>query len=147
MTMRLFRHTIRIDRPREEVFDFFVDWEKGPTWRQYVTSMQRLDSGPLGAGSRVRFTVDLAGEETEYVLTVLAYERPALWRHSTDEAHFTGHVEYRFDDDGGGTRVTFSSVVRPKTLLGWLAMPQLWLARNRPYRDQLPQLKRALEGA
>ena len=30
-------------------------------------------------------------------------------------------------------------------VVGWLAMPQMWLSRNKSYRDQLPQLKRALE--
>jgi hypothetical protein len=35
--------------------------------------------------------------------------------------------------------------VRPVGVYGWLALPLLALQRDRIYRDQLPQLKRALE--
>ena len=144
--MRLFQHTIVVQRPREVVFEFFTDWSRGPLWRQYVTSMEREDAGPLRVGSRVRFVVDLLGEEMTYHMTVLALEPPALWRHHTNEAHFTGYIEYRFEETSGGTRVTFTCEAKPKTLLGWLALPQMVLARGKAYRDQLPRLKRVMEG-
>jgi uncharacterized protein YndB with AHSA1/START domain len=144
--MQLFKYSIVIARPRDIVFDFFTDWTKAPLWRLYVRSMEREDAGPLGAGSRVRFVVDLAGEEIEYGLTVLAFERPSLWRHRTNETDFDGYIEYRFDEEGPGmTRVTFRCVITPRSIIGWLAMPQMWLSRNRSYREQLPNLKRELE--
>jgi hypothetical protein len=144
--MQLFKYSIVIARPRETVFDFFADWSKAPLWRQYVRSMDREETGPLGVGSRIRFTIDWAGNEIEYWLTVLAYERPSLWRHRTNETDFGGYIEYRFDEEGlGATRVTFRCVITPRSLVGWLAMPQMWLSRNRSYREQLPQLKRVLE--
>ena len=143
--MQLFKHTIVIARPREAVFDVFTDWSKAPLWRQYVRTMEREDSGPLGVGSRLRFTIDLGGDVIEYHLTVVAYERPSLWRHRTNETDFDGYIEYQFLDEGGTTRVIFSSVVKPRSIVGWLAMPQLWLARNKSYRDQLPKLKELLE--
>ena len=144
--MQFFKYSIVIARPREVVFDFFTDWSKAPLWRQYVRRMEREDSGPLGVGSQVRFIIDLDGDEIEYRLTVLAFERPVLWRHQTNETDFGGYIEYRFDEEGSGaTRVTFRCMVTPRSIVGWLAMPQVWLIRNRPYRDQLPQLKRVLE--
>ncbi len=144
--MQLFKYTIVIQRPRRAVFEFFADLRNAPLWRQYVRTMHVVDDRQLGVGSRVRFTMDLHGEEVEYELTVLAYEPPALWRHRTNETDFNGYVEYRFDDaPGNATQVTFSCVVKPRSLVGWLAMPQLWLSRNRSYRDQLPRLKQALE--
>jgi hypothetical protein len=36
---------------------------------------------------------------------------------------------------------------KPVTLSGWLATPLMWLRQNKPYADQLPRLKRALESA
>jgi len=144
--MQLFKYSIVIARPREAVFDFFTDWSKAPRWRQYVRSMEREDSGPLGVGSRVRFVLDLAGDRIEYRLTVVAFERPSLWRHQTNETDFGGYIEYRFDEEGpNATRVTFRCVITPRSIVGWLAMPQMWLSRNRSYREQLPQLKRELE--
>src|SRR5215831_13069000 len=144
--MQFFKYSIVIARPRAAVFDFFTDWSKAPLWRQYVRSMEREDTGPLGVGSRVRFVLDLAGDEIEYHLVVLAFERPSLWRHRTNETDFGGYIEYRFDEESPGvTRVTFRCVITPRSIVGWLAMPQMWLSRNRSYREQLPQLKRALE--
>jgi hypothetical protein len=145
--MQLFKHTIVIARRPEDVFDFFIDLGKGPSWRQYVKSMELVDAGPLGVGSRIRLMIELMGEDTEYQMTVLAFERPTLWRHHTAENNFTGHIEYRFEPEGTGTRVTMVCLVKPTTVLGWLAMPQLWLARGKAYREQLPQLKRAMESA
>ena len=143
--MRIFRHTIDIDRPREQVFATFVDWEKAPLWRQYVKTMRPVEPGPIRPGSRVAFTIDLHGDEVAYELTVMAYEPPRLWRHNTNERNFDGHIEYRFDEIPSGTRVTFECVVHPKTMLGWFAMPQMWLSRGQGYREQLPQLKRFME--
>ena len=145
MTMQVFKHTIVIDRPRDQVFDLFVDLGRTPHWRQYVTSLERLDSGPLEAGSRIRATMDLMGEATSYELEVLACERPSLWRHRSNETDFTGHIEYRFEPEGSGTRVTMSCVARPISLYGWLALPLMWLARGKSYKEQLPALKRAAE--
>ena len=76
---------------------------------------------------------------------MLAYERPTLWRHLTNEVDFAGFMEYRFQPEANGTRVTMTMVVKPIGFYGWLAMPLLLFGRKRRYRDQLPQLKRELE--
>ena len=144
--MRIFHHTITIARPREDVFDFFVDFTEAPRWRSYVKSMEPVDGGPVQPGSRIRVKLDLMGEETTYDLNVVAFERPSLWRHRTDEVDFLGYVEYRFDEERGGTRVTLSARAKPVSLYGWLALPLLLLRRGRSYAHQLPQLKRAVEG-
>src|SRR5215470_17881003 len=111
--MQFFKYSIVIARPREVVFDFFTDWSKAPLWRQYVRSMESEKPGPLGVGSRIRFIIDLDGDRIEYHLTVLAFERPSLWRHQTNETDFGGFIEYRFDAEGpSATRVTFRCVVK-----------------------------------
>jgi len=37
------------------------------------------------------------------------------------------------------------SNVNPVGWYGWLGMPLLWLRRGQSYKEQLPQLKRAIE--
>jgi uncharacterized protein YndB with AHSA1/START domain len=143
--MRLFSHTIIIDRPREAVFDFFTDWSQSPRWRAYVKSMTPLEPGPVRAGSRLNVEMDLMGDPYSFEMTVLECDRPSRWRHRTDEADFTGYIEYTFDAEGAGTRVTMTGHAKPVTLYGWAATPLLLLSRNKSYRDQLPALKRALE--
>ena len=143
--MRIASHEIWIARPPAEVFDYFVDFSKASRWRQYVRTMERLDDGPLRAGSRLRVTMDLMGEEYVFEMDVLSCERPSLWRHRTNETDFFGHVEYRFEPEFAGTRVTLTIEAKPVGLYGWLAAPLMWLRRKKPYADQLPQLKRVLE--
>jgi uncharacterized membrane protein len=145
MTMRAFRHTIWIARTPEEVFDFFVDFSRAARWRLYVRSIERLDQGPLRVGSRLHVTIDLSGSPYELEMEVLAVQRPTLWRHRTYEGDVSGYVEYRFDKEGAGTRVTMSMEVKPKGLYGWLVAPLLFFGRKARYREQLPQLKREME--
>jgi uncharacterized protein YndB with AHSA1/START domain len=145
--MTLARHTIWIRRSPAEVFDFFTDFSQAPRWRQYVESMTPATEGPLAAGSRVNVVMRIGGVAHRFVLHVLACERPTTWRHHTDETHFRGHIEYRFAPENDGTRVTMTIDARPRGLYGWLAMPIALLQRPKPYAQQLPQLKRALEEA
>lgn len=145
--MRITEHTILISRPPETVFDYFVDFSQAPKWRQYVVTMQRIDDGPLRAGSRLRVSMDVNGGPYEFEMKVLEYDRPRLWRHRTDDKRFTGYVEYKFEPQQGGTRVTLAMEAKPITLTGWLSVPLMWLRKNKPYADQLPRLKRAVEAA
>ena len=144
--MRYVRHTIWIASTPEQVFDFFVDFPQSPRWRSYVRTMERLDEGPLREGSRLHVVMDVMGESYEFDMEVLACERPRLWRHRTNEGDLRGYVEYRFEPAEGGTTVSMTIVVHPDGIFGWLAMPLMLLQRNKPYAEQLPKLKRALEG-
>jgi len=143
--MRIYTHTISIDRPRETVFDFFMDLAQAPRWRSYVKAMTPLEPGPLRAGSRIEVDMDLMGEAYSFEMTVLECERPTRWLHRTDEVDFNGFVEYRFDAESAGTRVTMTAHATPVTLYGWAAIPLLILRRSSMYREQLPRLKHVLE--
>ncbi|MEP6917128.1 MAG: SRPBCC family protein [Acidobacteriota bacterium] len=145
--MRLVQHTIWISRAPEQVFDFFIDFSQARSWRQFVRTMRQLDEGPVRVGSLVQVTMDVMGEPYVFDLEVLACERPGLWRHRTHETDFRGFVEYRFQTEQAGTRVTMTIEASPVGVYGWLAMPLMLLRRHKPYKEQLPHLKRALEGA
>lgn len=145
--MRIAQHTIWIPRSPETVFDFFVDCTQAHRWRQYVRTMVPLDQRPLQAGSRLRVVMDINGGAFEFEMQVLVCDRPSLWRHRTDEADFNGYIEYKFEPENSGTRVTLSIEAKPVGLYGWLALPLFKLRREPPYLEQLPQLKRAIEAA
>ncbi len=144
--MRLFTRTIWIDRPPAAVFDFFTDFSQASSWRQYVRTMTPVEPGPIHPGSKIHVTMDLSGEDYAFDLEVLAIEPPRVWRHRTNEADYTGSIEYRFEPETTGTRVTMTMDVTPVGWYGWLGLPLVLLGRRTSYRQQLPRLKATLEG-
>ena len=143
--MRLFTRTITIHKPREAVFDFFVDFSQSSRWRQSVRTMELIGGGPIAAGRVVRTTWDLPAGEYTLDLTVQACDRPSHWRHGVDEGDFYSTVDYSFDPSSEGTRVTMRFDIRPTSWYVWVSLPLLVLRRRHMYREQLPQLKRAVE--
>jgi hypothetical protein len=97
------------------------------------------------AGSVVHTTMDLGGAEHAFDLEVLHCDRPSRWQHRTNEPDYHGTIEYRFEAESSGTRVTMRCEVWPASAYGWFGLPILFRRRRRAYREQLPQLKRALE--
>src|SRR6476469_7069096 len=116
MTMQLFNHTIWIAKPRDAVFDYFVDFGQASRWRSYVRTMELVGPGPLRTGSKVHVVIDVGGDAYALDLEVLAFERPSVWRHRTNEVDYDGAIEYRFEPEEQGTRVTMSCSVKP---IGW----------------------------
>ena len=66
----------RIGRPTADVFAAIVDVERYPEWliASGIVRVERLDPGPLAAGSRLRIAQTVAGRSTvlEGTVTVLA---------------------------------------------------------------------------
>jgi carbon monoxide dehydrogenase subunit G len=75
MTIKVETET-RIARPPATVFAALVDVERYPAWliASGIVKVERLDAGPLAAGSRVRISQTVAGRSTvlDGKVTVLA---------------------------------------------------------------------------
>jgi uncharacterized membrane protein len=52
--MRSFTKSIHIDAPTETVWNVITDVEHWPDWTRSITTLKRLDAGPLAVGSRAR---------------------------------------------------------------------------------------------
>ncbi|SDS57743.1 Carbon monoxide dehydrogenase subunit G [Friedmanniella luteola] len=105
--------TVDIAVPPEQVWEVLSDVESWSGWTPTVTSVHRLDDGPLRLHSRARIRQPRL-PETEYVVTELEPGRSFTWVATGPGVVTTA----RHDAEplaGGGTRVRLSV-----TQSGWL---------------------------
>ena len=70
--------SIEVDAPIERVWEVMVDVERWSEWTPTVTSVQRLDDGPLEVGSRARIEQPKI-PPTEYEVTEVNPGRSFTW--------------------------------------------------------------------
>ncbi len=69
---------IDVEAPVEQVWEVLGEVERRPEWAPTVTSVRRLDGGPLAVGSRVRVEQPRI-PATVYVVTELEPSRSFTW--------------------------------------------------------------------
>lgn len=142
--MHTFTYTEHIDRPPAEVFAFMMDFSKASRWRNLVRRMEIVGGGAPREGAEILVTFDALGKTRQIVSTLWAYDPPRRIGQRNTESGITGTFEYRLEPDASGTMITFSADVRPHGLM-WLIFPLLLRGHRYRFRDQLGNLKRAIE--
>jgi uncharacterized membrane protein len=98
--------SIDIAAPVERVWDVLCEVERWPEWATTVTSVRRLDDGPLAVGSRARVEQPRI-PPTEYVVTELAPGRSFTWVANGPGVRTT--ARHQLEELGpGSTRVTLA---------------------------------------
>jgi len=68
--------SIRIERPAEEVWDYFTDVANDPEWNPSAIKARKTSEGPLGVGSTFHVVRKMSGPmKLEYT----EYSRPLRW--------------------------------------------------------------------
>lgn len=98
-----FEASIRIEAPPQQVWEIYSDVERWPEWTASVTSVERLDSGPFGLGSRARVRQPKL-PTTVWTVTELVDGSHFLWEaKGPGVTTVGGHL---VEADGDGTRAT-----------------------------------------
>jgi uncharacterized protein YndB with AHSA1/START domain len=139
----------RIARPPDAVFEALTDLERYPAWliASGIVRVERLDPGPLAAGSRLRISQNVAGRSTVLDGAVTALTPGgALGLRGKDKDGVTIEIDADLAPDGAGTRLRWS--LRLKLPLRYrmfesMVSPQA----KRAAALDLEALKRRLESA
>ena len=139
-----FEFAERIDRPREEVFAFFVDLDRASEWAPEITRVEMLTDGPLRVGARYREMRWTTKGESRIDMEVTAFDPPGRYSAAFDAGGYQATFNYMFTPDGDGTRVEMACVVRASGARTLLAPIITWLLRRQD-KQKLRNLKRAVE--
>lgn len=142
--MRAFRYTEHIERPREEVFAYMMDFSTAPRWRNMVRRIEVVGGGPVKPGSKLLFTMDIMGKTKQGEVELWCYEPPHRFGQTNTRGGVTGVFEYVLEPNGTGTLVSFTCDLRMHGLM-WLLLPWVLRSSRVRFRGQLAALKRAIE--
>ena len=98
--------TVEIAAPVQRVWEVLTDVERWSEWTETVTSVQRLDEGPLRSGSRATINQPKI-PETEYVVTAIDPGRSFTWVAKGPGVTTTARHDVEPLPDGG-SRVTLA---------------------------------------
>ncbi len=144
--MASFEHTVEIPQPPAEVFPWLLEEDKVPRWTGHLTRYERLDDGPLSAGSRVRQVLEVSGRTIDVELEVTAYEPPsgAQTRFSTNGIQVVS--SYALEAAGAGTRLTQALEARPGGFSARLLVPIVQPRLQEKLTEDLERLREQLGG-
>ncbi len=131
---------IRVERPREEVARYAMDWRNDTEWIGALSRVELVSEEPL----QVRRVAGFLGKRIEYVNEVVELEPARRLAMRSVKAPFPMTVVYEFEDAGDGTlmRIRTSG---DATGFYRIAGPLLARAVRRGVEGDLARLKRRLE--
>ena len=144
--MRAFSFTTHIDRPAREVWDYVIDLAQSSRWRPMTRSMETEDGRPIHVGQKLRVTLEVLGKVMVRESETREFEPPRRWVVRSEHNGVEGFFEYVVEPERGGARVTLRCDVKAHAFLPWLFLPLICSGERRNRREQLDNLKRAIEG-
>ena len=106
--MTKLQHTITIDRPLDDVWDYVIDARNDPVWMSQVVEVGRGADQPIEVGLEIDEVVSFLGKRLPVTMRVTEHEPR---RHSAIEltrAAVPGRGSYDFAPAGGGTSFTMT---------------------------------------
>lgn len=100
-------HTIEIERPIDEVFDFITDPVNDPVWLSSVLDV-RAPGGPIGVGSEFLETMRFLGRRVEVTWRVSEHEPPVRSAAQAIASPVPVNGAFQLERLDGGTRLTIS---------------------------------------
>lgn len=110
-------HSVVINRPIEQVFEYVTNIENAPKWKSRLLEIKRTSEGPVGVGT----TQTSVGHflmwrpQTNVEITEYAPNRKVGFKTTSGPVSAMG--EFTFESVEGGTRVTLVAGMKPTGFL------------------------------
>ena len=140
-----FERTESFRVPVARLFSYVADLGNLPSWRQEVRKVERLSSGEGAAVPGDSFVLDvLQGDSpVEVRVEISALEKNRLLELEISSSSYRALELYRFEEDGGNTRLEFSFKARRPGLL----VRTLALFMGSAFREDLDRKLESLKAA
>lgn len=102
--MGVFKHSVMIQRPTEEVFAFLHDPANDPVWQTGLIETKL--SGPMGVGATLTEVRHFLGKRVELTFEITEYEPPTKSSRATIAGLVPIAAGYTLEPAGEGTKVT-----------------------------------------
>lgn len=143
--MAILRERIETRLPVDEAFAFVADFATSAQWDPGVAWAERLDTSPLGVGSRYRLGVRMGGRVTPMEYVVTAFEPVRRVVLAGTGAGVVAVDEIVFEATPTGTHIDYTADIQLRGLMR-LATPFAGGALARIARDARDGMQRALDG-
>jgi uncharacterized membrane protein len=137
-------HSIVIERPPDEVFDYFRDPSKTPDWQASLLEARQETPEPLSAGTRIREVRKFLGKRMDSLIELTAYSPGREFSYKVVSGPLPFHVQQRFEPVEGATRIDIVIEGEPGGFFK-LAEPLVVRAVERELANNLTTLKDMLE--
>jgi uncharacterized protein YndB with AHSA1/START domain len=140
-------HSVQINRPREEVFDFLTDVENIPRWQSNVIRSVPITSGAVRTGFQFEETIKVLMRGVRAVCTVTEVE---VNERLAFEMRSNGPIDcdayFKLQSEGDATRLTLVGVARLKGV--WrLLQPMVGAELRKETLGELMVLKGLLDAS
>ena len=141
MTIHVER-TVNISAPPERVWAVMIDVERWPEWTESMKSVERLDDGEFGIGSKAKLKIRRSPSANVWTVTELTPNRSFTWE--TNSGGVKGVAAHVIEPDGSSSKVTLTVALSGVVamLFGWMIGPE----SKRNVEMEAEGLKRRAEG-
>ncbi len=134
--------SVRIARPRQDVWDVLADVQRQPEWMKDALSIEMLTDGPMRVGSTMKVPTQIGPFRTTDVMEVTAYDPPERWT-VVHRGMVTGEGTFTLREiDGSSTDVQWRErLAAPLGVLGRIGMTAFRPVLRRTFQDDLDRLR------
>ncbi len=140
-------HSVRINRPVEQVWKFLTDFQNTPKWDNGVLETRQTSSGPAGLGTTFQNVGPFLGHNAVREYRVVEYEPNQFVRvelMTPSRVIQNAEVSYSLAQTDSGTNLTFVGLLEIAPLFR-LIQPILLRRAVRDGEGDLDNLKRLIE--